>query len=108
MSHFAKLDENNVVIQVLVIEQKEIDSGRWGDPARFVQTSYNNNMRVRFAGVGFTYDPVNNAFIPPQPFPSWTLDPETLDWIAPVSPPDVPADWDEASLSWIRREGVAE
>jgi hypothetical protein len=101
MSHFAQIDQNNVVTQVIVIDQAEIDSGRWGDPASWVQTSYNGSIRTRFAGIGFTYDRARDAFIPPKPFPSWVFNEAVLDWVAPVPQPDgAPTYWDEDALVW--------
>ena len=101
MAHFAQIDENNVVIQVLVVSNDEEAvwpvypfTGTW------VQTSYNNRIRKNFAGEGYTYDPVRDAFIPPQPFPSWTLVEETCRWQAPTPKPEGEYDWDEASTSW--------
>lgn len=96
MSHFAKV-EHGIVTQVLVIEQDVIDTGLFGDPTLWVKTSYNtfggkhpNNtpLRKNFAGVGFLYDSERDAFIPPQPFPSWMLDEETCLWVAPVPYPN--------------------
>lgn len=104
MSHFAELDENDIVLRVIVIEQEEINSGRWGDPSRWVQTSYNNNFRARFAGIGYTYDRVRDAFIPPKPFESWIFDEETLDWRAPVPHPDDDGNiysWSEEQQAWL-------
>ena len=110
MSHFAKI-ENGTVTQVIVAEQDVIDSGIFGNG--WVQTSYNTYggihanggtpLRKNFAGIGYTYDLQRDAFIPPQPFPSWTLVEATCQWTAPVS---MPTDgklysWDEATLSWI-------
>ena len=114
MSHFAKVIDG-VVVEVLVIEQDVIDTGMFGDPALFVQTSYNTiggqhpenrPLRKNFAGIGYTYDPVLDAFIPPQPYPSWLLNTETCLWEAPVP---YPTDgkyylWDEATLSWVLAE----
>ena len=111
MSHFAKV-ENGIVTEVLVISQDVIDTGLFGDPELFVQTSYNTYggqhpegrpLRKNFAGVGYTYDAQRDAFIPPQPFPSWLLDEETCLWGAPVPHP---ADgkyyrWDEDTLTWV-------
>ena len=114
MAHFAELNENNEVLRVVVVhnaelldesgnesEQKGIDfcvnlfGGRW------VQTSYNGTMRKNYAGIDFTYDPVNNWFFAPQPFASWTLD-ENAQWQAPVAYPTDEKfySWDEATLSW--------
>ena len=122
MSHFAKLDANDVVLQVQVIEQDVIDTGAFGDPASFEQTSYNTRggiyytpgtntpdpdqskaFRKNFAGIGFKLDRVRDAFIPPQNFPSWTLNEFSCLWDAPVPMPidGKPYRWDEPSLSWI-------
>lgn len=103
MSHFAKLDENNVVIFVTRGRQeddgKEAElSARTGDV--YKQTSYNGTIRKQFAGIGYTYDPTADVFIAPQPFPSWSLD-ENHDWQAPTPKPDGLFIWDEATLSWI-------
>lgn len=109
MSHFAQI-ENGIVIQVIVAEQDVIDSGLFG--AGWVQTSYNTHggqhpdgrpLRKNYAGVGFTYDTDRDAFIPPKPFPSWTLDDATCLWNCPVS---LPTDgkfysWNEDQQQWI-------
>lgn len=106
MSHFAKLDENNVVTDVIVGDNSMPNEGydwiisRIG--GRWLQTSYNGNIRKRFAGVGYTYNEELDAFIMPKPFDSWVLDEETADWVAPVAYPEdgLGYDWDEASQSW--------
>lgn len=113
MSHFAIIDENDAVTQVLVIEQDVIDTGAFGNPSNFVQTSYNTYggahslggtpLRKNFAGIGYKYDRVRDAFIPPQPFASWSLNEDTCLWDAPVP---MPTDgkiyrWDEATFSWL-------
>lgn len=131
MSHFAKLDENNVVVFVTVGRQE--DDGleeeliaRTGDVYR--QTSYNTRggvhynaetgepsedqskaFRKNYAGIGFTYDEERDAFIPPQPFESWVLNEDTCLWDAPVP---YPTDgkiyvWDEATVSWVEVEDEA-
>jgi len=102
MSHFAKIDSNNIVENVIVAEQDFINSGAVGDSFLWVQTSYNNNFRKNYAGVGFTYDATRDAFIPPQPYPSWVLNEDTCQWGAPVAYPDdgKSYDWDEDTLSW--------
>jgi hypothetical protein len=96
MSHFAKV-EHGIVTQVLVIERDVIATGLFGDPALWVQTSYNTfggqhpdgtPLRKNFAGIGFSYDADRDAFIPPQTFPSWMLDEETCLWVAPVPYPN--------------------
>jgi hypothetical protein len=112
MAHFAKV-ENGVVTQVIVIDQDTLNLGHWGDPSLWVQTSYNTQggkhllggtpLRKNYAGIGFTYDANRDAFLPPRPFPSWTLDEETCLWNAPTP---MPTDgklynWDEDSKSWV-------
>ena len=101
MAHFAQLDENNVVTQVIVVSNEDISDVNGneveeigvafckkllGANTNWKQTSYNNNMRVRYAGIGYTYNEELDAFIPPQPFASWTLDTDTADWVSPVVP----------------------
>lgn len=111
MAHFAKV-EDGIVTEVLVIEQDVIDTGAFGDPALWVQTSYNTcggvhpegrPLRKNYAGIGFTYDAERDAFYAPQPFPSWTLDEDTCLWNAPVPYPDDGKiyTWDEATLAWM-------
>jgi len=106
MSHFAKLDENNVVVAVYRGRQeddgKEAElSARSGENLK--QTSYNNRIRKQYAGIGFTYDPVADVFIAPQPFPSWTLD-SNHDWQPPTPQPD--GDdwyWNEENQQWEKQ-----
>ena len=102
MSHFAKLDNSNIITEVIVAEQDFINSGAVGDSFRWVQTSYNNNFRKKFAAVSDTYDIVKNKFISVQPYASWTLDAND-DWQAPVTYPDDSKDysWNEATTSWV-------
>ena len=115
MSHFAKV-ENGLVVQVIVAEQDVIDSGIFGHG--WVQTSYNTHggqhpegrpLRKNYAGVGYTYDSGRDAFIPPQPYPSWLMSEETCLWSAPTpmptdagtgEPPKLYS-WDEPTLSWV-------
>lgn len=116
MSHFAKLDKNNVVVAVTVGRQeddgKETElSERTGD--RYVQTSYNTRggihilggtpFRKNYAGIGYTYDETRDAFIPPQPFPSWTLNDSTCLWDSPVPYPSDNGTyrWNETSQEWV-------
>jgi hypothetical protein len=106
MSHFAEIDENNTVTRVLVGDNSmpnegydwvvETFGGRW------VKTSYNNNIRKNFAGVGFTYDETLDAFIPPKPYDSWILNEDTCLWDPPVSRPndDQSYIWNEEDLVW--------
>lgn len=114
MSHFAKV-ENGIVTQVIVAEQDVIDTGLFG--SGWVQTSYNTHggqhpegrpLRKNYAGIGFTYDSVRDAFIPPKPYASWTLNDETCLWNAPVAYPDDGKQyaWDEATLTWVLLETV--
>ena len=102
MAHFAKLDKNNIVENVIVAEQDFINSGQVGDSFLWVQTSYNGNFRKNYAGVGYTYDKTRDAFIPPKPYPSWVLDEATCLWNAPTP---MPTDgkvhsWNEERLTW--------
>ena len=102
MSHFAEIDKDNVVQRVIVAEQDFINSGAVGDSFNWVQTSYNNNFRKNYAGVGYTYDKTRNAFIAPKPYPSWMLDDDTCKWNAPTAHPDDDKQysWDEDTTSW--------
>ena len=102
MSHFAKLDNNNIVTEVIVAEQDFINSGSVGDSFRWVQTSYNNNFRKNYAGVGCTYDRIRDAFIPPKTYPSWILNEDTCLWDAPVDMPDDDNKytWNEETTNW--------
>jgi len=123
MSHFAKLDENNVVMFVTVGRQEDDGqeaelSARTGDV--YKQTSYNtrggvhydtetgrpsNNqskaLRKNYASVGFTYDENRDAFIPPKPFESWVLDEDTCLWVAPTPYPGGDHRWNEEKVSWV-------
>lgn len=113
MSHFAQIDNYGVVTRVLVIEQDAVNSGLFGNPSSFIQTSYNTQggvhllggtpLRKNYAGVGYTYDSVRDAFIPPKPFPSWVLDENTCLWNAPVPFPEDGKiyRWDEATQNWV-------
>ena len=109
MSHFAKV-ENGIVTQVIVAEQDVIDSGLFG--TGWVQTSYNTHggqhpegrpLRKNYAGVGYSYDSIRDAFISPKPFASWVLNENTCLWDAPTPRPDDGKEyyWDEATLSWV-------
>ena len=115
MAHFAKI-ENGIVTQVIGVGNEDTASAD-GTEKEYIgsafcerlfggdwkQTSYNGRIRKNYAGIGYTYDESRNAFIPPQPFPSWTLVEATCQWTAPVS---MPTDgklysWDEATLAWV-------
>ena len=104
MSHFAEINNDGVVQRVIVAEQNFINSGAVGDSFNWVQTSYNNNFRKQFAGIGFTYDKTKDKFIAPKPFPSWSLDSKD-DWQAPSAMPDDGKlyNWDEDSKAWKER-----
>lgn len=117
MSHFARVIDG-IVQEVLVIEQDVIDTGLFGDPVSFIQTSYNTRggihydsdgnpdneapLRKNYAGIGYTYDAVRDAFIPPKPYESWVLNEDSCLWEAPVP---YPSDgeiyiWEEALQEW--------
>jgi len=100
--HYAKV-ENNIVTQVIVAEPEFFDTFIDSSAGEWVQTSYNNNIRKNYAGTGFTYDSVRDAFIAPRPYPSWTLVEETCQWEAPVSYPtdDQAYTWDEETQAWV-------
>ena len=102
MAHFAKLN-NNTVTEVIVTEKDFINSGKVGDEFLWVQTSYNNNFRKNFAGVGSIYDKTRDAFIAPQPYNSWTFNEDTCKWEAPIDYPDDDKfyEWDEATTNWV-------
>jgi hypothetical protein len=117
MAHFAQLDENNVVTQVIVVANEELlldgvenetkgvifCKSLFGEDTKWVQTSYNGNIRTRYAGIGFTYDQDKDAFIAPSPFPSWILNEETTEWEAPTPQPDNDKIyyWSEDDLTWL-------
>jgi hypothetical protein len=117
MAHFAKLDENNIVLEVNVVNNNALDPSNeeasgiaflteWsGGHYNWKQTSYNGNIRKNFAGIGYRYDPDFDVFISPQPYPSWKLNYTTYQWEAPVA---IPEDsdknlyrWSEYNKEWI-------
>jgi len=111
MAHFAELDSDNVVLRVIVADNKEWCENNLG--GTWVQTSYNTHggqhpegrpLHKNYAGIGYHFDGV--GFYAPQPFPSWIKDEETYIWQAPVAMPDDGKfySWDEDSLSWIEVE----
>ena len=104
MSHFAKIDKDNIVTEIIVTEQDFINSGKVGDSFLWVQTSYNNSFRKQYAGIGYTYDKANDVFIKPKPYASWTLD-DNHDWQPPTAMPDDGKvyDWNEDTKSWDER-----
>ena len=123
MSHFAEISgSNNIVTRVIVAEQDFIDSGAVGTGSNWVQTSYNTHggvhygdvsgsyvpdggvaLRKNYAGVGYTYDEERDAFIPPKPFDSWTLNEDTCQYDPPVEYPDDENRyiWNEDTTSWV-------
>jgi len=105
MAHFAKV-EDSIVTNVIVAEQDFINSGVVGDSFLWIQTSYNNNFRKNFAGVGYTYDKARDAFIEPKPFASWILVEDTCQWQPPVAHPDDDKryEWDEDTTNWTEIE----
>lgn len=119
MAHFAQIDSNNIVVNVIVVNNDCIldDNGNESEAkgiefcqsllgGRWVQTSYNKQVRKNFASNGFTYDIVRDAFIPPKPFLSWVLVEETCQWEAPIPKPNDGKiyDWDEETTSWLEIE----
>ena len=117
MAHFAELDSNNIVLRVIVVanealEHKELPDSethaleyihQWfGKDTIWKQTSYNGNFRRHFAGIGYTYDAQRDAFIPPKPYASWTLNEDTCNWECPVAYPTEggPYTWNETTKAW--------
>lgn len=110
MAHYAFIDENNIVTEVIVgIDENELIEGlhpeTWYGNFRgqtCIRTSYNHRIRKQYAGIGYTYDPIDDVFIAPQPYPSWTLD-NNHDWQPPTPCPldDKIYEWDETTLRWI-------
>jgi hypothetical protein len=118
MAHFAQLDENNIVINVIVVANDDCVDGNgvesegeginfckrlFGTETRWVQTSYNSNFRKNYAGIGYTYDQIKDAFVPYKPFESWILLEESCQWTAPIP---IPNDgkryyWDESIKNWV-------
>ena len=119
MAHFAKIGLNNIVTEVLVVANREtMDSNGVEHESSgveflksltghetWIQTSYNGTIRKNYAGIGYTYDSQRDAFIAPQPYPSWNLNEETCRWDSPAA---YPTDgkiygWDEATRAWVDR-----
>jgi len=119
MAHFAKLDDQNVVVDMVVVNNETLGNLPFpesepvgiayltkssGGYTKWKQTSYNANFRKNYAGMGYTYDAVLDAFIPPKPYTSWLLNTETCQWEPPTP---YPSDgnvysWDEATQSWVK------
>jgi hypothetical protein len=125
MPYFAQVDIENTVQQVLSIDQAELNTGLWGDPAQWFQTSYNTSggvyytpntntpapdqskaFRKNYAGIGFLWlpnGPEGEGFAPPKPYPSWLLNSFSYLWEAPVPMPEGQGEcsWDETTLEWV-------
>ena len=122
MAHFAELDSNNVVKQVIVVSNADTSTAQGEEKesigiafcerllgGTWVKTSYNGNIRKNYAGIGYTYDKDRDAFISPKPYASWVLDETTCRWNAPVALPsdagqgDPPKlyTWDENTVNWV-------
>jgi hypothetical protein len=111
MAHFAKVN-NGTVVQVIVAEPEFFNTFVDSSPGQWVQTSYNTHggvhtnggtpLRKNYAGIGFTYDSVRDAFIPPKPYASWTLNEDTCLWDSPIAYPDDGKiyTWDEDAQQW--------
>tara|TARA_R110000765_G_scaffold292822_1_gene388383 strand:- start:79 stop:462 length:384 start_codon:yes stop_codon:yes gene_type:complete len=124
MAHFAKLNEENIVVQVIKVNNNELlvdgnESEAQGikflnatykvNNITWKQTSYNGNIRKNFAGIGYTYDETRDAFIPPKPFNSWVLNETTCLWEEPIPEPELTEDeisngnyydWNESTTTW--------
>jgi hypothetical protein len=116
MAHYAFLDENNIVTEVITgIDETELieglDTETWYGNFRgqtCKRTSYNGNIRKQYAGIGYTYDPVADVFIAPQPYPSWSLD-ENFNWQPPTPRPEEGLwAWDEETFSWLAAQFPSE
>ena len=131
MAHFAQLDENNVVTQVIVVSNDDTSDNNgveaesigvafcqqlFGANTTWKQTSYNGNMRVRYAGIGYSYNSSLDAFVPPQRHASWTLDNSTADWVPPIAKPTLTDEqlaagsyytWDESAYQADNTTGWA-
>jgi len=133
MAHYALIDSNNIVIQVITgvdenIIQTDLDGTQvggssqaweqfytslpWFEGLTCKRTSYNGNIRANYAGVGYTYDPTFNVFIAPQPFPSWKLNYTTYQWVAPIAKPSEIEGyvwrWSEPNKEWISQPETEE
>jgi len=126
MAHFAQLDENNVVLQVIVVDNKDTADANGVEKEHigaafcerllggtWKQTSYNGNLRKNYAGIGYTYNEDIDAFVAPKPYASWVLNEETAIYEAPVAMPEDAGTgeppkrytWNEQTTSWVEAEG---
>lgn len=116
MAHFAEIDSNNIVLRVIVVSNKDTADANGVEKesigaafcerllgGTWKQTSYNGNMRKNYAGIGYTYRADIDAFVPPQPYPSWVLNTNTAQWEAPVPYPNDGKlyEWNEQTQSWV-------
>jgi hypothetical protein len=101
MSHFVKL-ENSIVTRVIVAEPEFFDTFVDTSPGEWIKTSYTGSIRKNYAGIGYTYDKVRDAFIPPKTYPSWTLNEDTCLWESPTPMPDDDQKytWNEETTTW--------
>lgn len=130
MAHFAQLNENNIVTRVIVVDNDDTIDPISGQEDENIgisfcqnlfggiwkQTSYNDNMRFRYAGEGYSYNEELDAFIPPKPYPSWSLDNSIADWVAPTPEPELTGEqssskthfycynWNEDEQTWDLHE----
>ena len=120
MAHFAKLDENNIVLEVIVVHNNELmENGiesetkgiqfliDWsGGYSNWKQTSYSRSFRKNYAGIGYSYMASIDAFVPPQPFPSWVLNQTDAIWCPPIQKPNDNKEyvWDESTTSWVESQ----
>jgi hypothetical protein len=108
MAHFAKIDENNIVVDVLVVPNEEEHRGEEylneiGFTGRWIQTSYNRRIRKNYAGVGYSYNEELDVFLPPKIFESWILNSELIEWVPPIDIPNDPNfiyNWNEENNNW--------
>ena len=107
MSYFAQVI-NNRVLKIIAVEQEVIDSGLFGEPLMWMDASYLGTISKNFPSIGYSYDAMRDAFIPPKPFSSWLLDETTCQWVAPIAMPQdgLLYDWNETTKSWIVVEPV--
>lgn len=118
MAHFSQLNENNIVTHTIVVSNDVLNNTEfplseeiginfckslYGADTIWKQTSYHGSFRKNFAGAGYTYDNVRDAFIPPKPYNSWILNEDTCLWESPVPYPNDGKlyAWDESTLSWV-------
>ena len=127
MAHFAQLDENNVVTQVIVVDNKDTSDANGVEKesigvafcerllgGTWKQTSYNANLRKNYAGIGYTFNAGIDAFVPPKPYNSWVLNEITAQWEAPVAMPEDAGtgeppkryNWNEETTNWVEAEGI--